>query len=178
MFDLYSYTDKDTQALIDSMIYLVDTREHDGKNDHILKAFDKMNIKWKKKKLNYCDYSFMIPANPELGIMRDMDFSHKIVIERKANLDEICGNITKERDRIEKEFALAPQDKVLIIENATYSDMIHGKYRSQYAPKSFWATMHSFWHRYNIPVVFLQDPTDTAYFIRGYFQYWLREKLK
>lgn len=160
------------------MIYLYDTREHDGKNQHILNAWDKMGIAYKRKKLDYCDYSFMIPKNENLGILRDLDFSKLIAVERKSSLDELAGNMTKERDRIKKEFTLAPVNKVLLIENASYSDMLNGHYRSDYAAKSYWATLHSFWHKYNIPFVFMPNPQESAYFIRGYFQYWLRNYLK
>lgn len=160
------------------MIYIYDTREHDGKNQHILDTWDKMGITYKKKKLDYGDYSFLVPANDDLGIPRDLDFSHKIIVERKASLDEFAGNVTKERDRIKKEFTLAPPEKVLLIEGASYSDMLNGRYRSEYAPKSYWATLHSFWHEYGIPFVFMPNPTESAYFIRGYLQYWLRNFLK
>ena len=160
------------------MIYIYDTREHDGKNQHILDAWDKMGIAYKKKKLDYGDYSFLVPANKDLDIPRDLDFSRQIVVERKASLDEFAGNATKERERIKKEFTLAPTEKVLLIENASYSDMLNGRYRSDYAPKSYWATLHSFWHEYGIPFVFMPNPAESAYFIRGYFQYWLRNFLK
>lgn len=137
-----------------------------------------MGITYKRRKLSYCDYSFMLPKNEELGIPRDLDFSRLVAVERKANLDELAGNMTKERERIKKEFALAPKDKVLLIENASYSDMLNGNYRSEYAAKSYWASLHAFWHQYNIPFVFMPNPNESAYFIRGYFQYWLRDFLK
>lgn len=38
----------------------------------------------------------------------------KVVIERKASLEEISGNLTKERERFEKELSLAPKEKVLL----------------------------------------------------------------
>ena len=107
------------------MIYIYDTREHDGKNQHILDAWDKMGISYKKKKLDYGDYSFLVPANEDLDIPRDLDFSRQIVVERKASLDEFAGNCVKERERIKKEFTLAPPEKVLLIENASYSDMLN-----------------------------------------------------
>lgn len=160
------------------MVYLVDTREHENKNTHITDVWDKLGIQWKKKKLDYGDYSFKLPKNPDLGIPWDLDFSKKIVVERKNSLDELAGNCVDDRERLKREFALAPSEKVLLIENATYSDMLHGNYRSKYAAKSFWATIHSFWHEYGIPVMFMPDPKDSAYFIRGYFQYWLRNYLK
>lgn len=160
------------------MVYLVDTREHENKNTHITDVWDKLGIQWKKKKLDYGDYSFKLPKNPDFGIPWDLDFSKKIVVERKNGLDELAGNCVDDRERLKREFALAPSEKVLLIENATYSDMLHGNYRSKYAAKSFWATIHSFWHEYGIPVMFMPDPKDSAYFIRGYFQYWLRNYLK
>lgn len=178
MLQLYKYTDSEIEKLLKSMVYLYDTREHDGKNQHILDAWDKMSISYKKKKLNYGDYSFMIPADEKLCIPRDLDFSSKVVVERKANLDEFANNLTEERERIKKEFTLAPQTKVLLIENATYSDMLHGNYRSDYNPKSYWGSIHSLWHQFNIPVVFMQSKEESAYFIRGYLQYWLRNYLK
>lgn len=160
------------------MVYLVDTREHENKNTHITDVWDKLGIKWKKKKLDYGDYSFMIPANPDLGIPWDLNFSKKIVVERKNSLDELAGNCVDDRERLKREFTLAPSEKVLLIENASYSDLLHGNYRSKYAAKSFWATIHSFWHEYDLPVMFMPDAKDSAYFIRGYFQYWLRNFFK
>ena len=160
------------------MIILVDTREKTGKNDHILSYFDSKNISWEKRKLDYGDYSVAIPANPDLGILRDLYFDRDIVIERKASLDEFAGNVTKERDRIKKELTLAPANKVLIIENGSYADMVNGAYRSEYAPKSYYGTFHSFWHEFNIPIIFMPDPKYTGMFIRGYFQYYLRGIIK
>ena len=88
------------------MIILVDTREK--VNDHIISSFDKNEISYKKKALEYGDYSFALPKNEALSIPRDMYFNKKVCIERKASLEEICGNLTKERDRFEKELSLAP----------------------------------------------------------------------
>ena len=178
MLELYSYTDKEMDQLLNSMVYLVDTREHENKNTHITDMWDKMGLNYKKKKLDYGDYSFMIPANQELGIIRDLYFQKKIVIERKNSLDELAGNLKTDRERLKREFTLAPDEKVLLIESATYSDLLHGNYRSEYSAKSFWASVHSFWHEFGIPVVFMPNPNESAYFIKGYFQYWLRNFLK
>lgn len=178
MLDLYKYTDKEIEEIIKSMIILYDTREHEGKNDHILNYFDKVGIKYKKKKLDYGDYSFMIPKNEELGIPRDCDFSKYIIVERKASLEEFSGNLTNGRDRVEKEFALAPANKVLMIEGGGYSDMVNGRYNTKYNNKSYWASIHSFWHKYNLPTVFMPDPKCSGMFIRGYFEYYLKNILK
>lgn len=164
------------EELISSMVILVDTREK--VNDHILEYFDKKNIAHKKKALDYGDYSFMIPANEKLSIPRDLYFTNKVVVERKASLEEISNNLTKERDRFEKELCLAPKTKVLLLENANYSDIATGNYNTQYNKKSFWASIHSFWFKYSIPIFFMPDNKWSGLFIRGYFEYYLKNYIR
>lgn len=175
MFDLMHYSDAEKNEIIGSMVILCDTREHEGKNEHILKYFDEKNIAHKSKALKYGDYSFYIPKNEKLDIPRPLYFDKKIIVERKNSLTEFCGNLSKDRDRLKREFALAPKEKIMIIENATYEDMVLGKYRSEYSPKSLWATVHSFWHEYNLPIIFLKDNKYTAKFMMGYFGYYLKK---
>ena len=82
------------------MTILVDTREQ--KADHIIDYFDRKGVNHKKKALDYGDYSFMILANEKLGIQRDMYFDSKVCVERKGSLEEISGNLSKDRARFEK----------------------------------------------------------------------------
>lgn len=158
------------------MVILVDTREQ--KNDHIIYSFDKNNIFYKKKALDYGDYSFMLPKNGDLSILRDMYFDKKVCIERKASLEEISGNLTKGRDRFEKELCLSPKTKVLLIENASYSDVATGNYQTQYNKKSFLASLHSFWFKYDAPIMFMPDNKYSALFIKKYFEYYLKNYLR
>lgn len=176
MIDKFKYTDKEIKEILKSLTILCDTREQ--KNAHIIEYFDSVKVNYKQKKLDYGDYSFMIPKNPEMDIPRDLYFDKEIMIEKKNGLDELAGNTTKERDRFEKELALSPPNKVLLVENSTYSDLIEGKYRSDYSPKAYWATLHTFMVRYNIPVFFMPDKKYSGVFIRGYFTYYLKEKLR
>ena len=125
-----------------------------------------------------CDYSFYIPANDSLNIPRALFFDKEIAIERKASLDELANNWTKERDRFEKEMCLAPKTKVLLIENSNYEDIINGNYRSQYNKKAFLATLHTFWFRYNMPVFFMPNKNTSALFIKKYFEYYLKDFLR
>lgn len=172
----YKYTDAEMDKLIESMVILVDSREK--VNDHILQYFDKAGIHYEVKKLDYGDYSFYIPKNEDLGIPRDLYFNKKVIVERKGSLEELSGNLTKERDRLEKEFSLAPKTKVMVIENASYADMVTGHYDTKYNNKSFWASVHSLWHKYNIPIIFMPDKSFTGFFIRGYFTYYLKNYLR
>lgn len=176
MISCYKYTDKEIDELISSMVILVDTRER--KADHITDSFDKNKIAYKKKALSYGDYSFMLPKNEDLSIPRDMLFDKKVVIERKGSLEEISGNLTNGRDRFEKELSLAPRTKVLLIENGNYSDVVTGNYRTQYNRKSFLGTLHSFWFKYEVPVMFMPEPKYSALFIKKYFEYYLKNYLR
>ena len=67
---------------------------------------------------------------------------------------------------------------MLMIENAPgYKDIINHEYRTKYKPKSFIGTLHSFKHRYNLDVVFV-DHNFSGNFIYYSFYYWLRNYLK
>lgn len=176
MLDKFKYTDKELDQLISSMTILIDTREK--KNEHIISYFDSKGIQHKSKKLDYGDYSFMIPKNEALNIPRDVYFDGEIILERKGSAEELSGNFTKERDRIEKEFTLAPKTKVLLLEGCSYSDIVTGNYNTQYNKKSYWASIHSFWHKYNLPVFFMPDNKYSGIFIRGYFEYYLKNYLR
>ena len=158
------------------MVILVDTREK--RNTHITQYFDKAKIAYIEKALDYGDYSFYIPKNEKLSIPRDMYFDQKIIVERKGSLEELSGNLTKERDRLEKELSLSPKIKVLLIENANYSDVVTGNYDTKYNNKSFWASIHSMWHKYNTPFIFVPDNAYTGFFIKGYFTYYLKNYLR
>lgn len=70
------------------------------------------------------------------------------------------------------------KNKVIIIENANYSDIVTGNYNTQYNNKSYWASVHSFWHKYNVPIIFMPDNLYTGFFIRGYFEYYLKNYIK
>ncbi len=176
MLDKFKYTDKELDELVKSMTILVDTREKN--NQHLLDYWDSKGIPHKKKALSYGDYSFMLPQNENLNIPRDMYFDGEVIVERKGSLEEISGNLTKERDRLEKEFSLAPKIKVLLIEGGTYADIVTGNYNTQYNKKSFWASLHSFWHKYNIPISFMPDNKYSGIFVRGYFEYYLKNYLR
>jgi ERCC4-type nuclease len=172
----FKYTDKELDELISSMVILVDTREK--KNEHITDYFDRKKITYKKKALDYGDYSFLVPANENLSIPRDLIFSSKVVIERKGSLEEISGNLTNGRDRFEKELCLAPKNKVLLIENGSYADIATGKYNTQYNRKSFLSSLHSFWFKYNVPIMFMPDNKYSGLFIREYFEWYLKNYIR
>ncbi len=56
----YKFSVEEIKKLTKSMVILVDSREK--KNTHILDYFRKQKISFQTEKLEYGDYSFMIPA--------------------------------------------------------------------------------------------------------------------
>lgn len=82
----------DKMAFMKGVTVLIDTREQ--VNEHITQEFQKMGVMFESRKLDYGDYSFMVDGK---------DFSSSCVIERKADIDEVYGNVTTDRERIEKE---------------------------------------------------------------------------
>ncbi|MBR2679409.1 MAG: nuclease, partial [Exiguobacterium sp.] len=127
------WTDKDLADALKEMRIIVDTREQ--VNDHVTAAFTKNKVQWFNRKLDIGDYS------AQLG---EDTFEKSVVIERKHNLDELCGNMTADRDRFEREFlrAKAYSTKVfLLIEEASWDDVFLGNYRSKLSPKSLLASL-------------------------------------
>ena len=173
----YHYTKTELKQLLDSIVILADTREKE--NNHILNYLDKQGIKHKSKKLDFGDYSFMLPANKELGISRDIYFSNSISIERKAGLNELSNNFTHKRTQFENELIRANGSKfILLVEDQQgYQNILQHNYRTKYKPKSFIASLATFQARYNLDIRFMNKELS-GNFIYYSLRYWAREYLK
>lgn len=161
------WTDKELAEELKKLTIICDTREQDR---HVSEWFEKNKVKTITRKLDTGDYS------AQLG---NLSMEREIVVERKHNLDEICGNFTVERERFEREFMRAKAygtKVVLIVENATWSDIFLGNYRSKTSPKSLLGSLLSWMVRFNITVTFCK-PEETARIIYGIFYYYAKEAL-
>ena len=176
MLSHYKYTDKEKEELIKSLTIIVDSREK--VNGQILEWFDKNHVKYVVKALKNGDYSFYVPANEKLNIDRDLYFDRQIMIERKASLEEISGNITQNRARFEEELATFSGKKYLMIENANYSDIIQKNYKTDISPKAFLATLHTYNHRYGLELMFIPDAAFSGVYIYGVLSYYLQSQLR
>ena len=176
MFGNYHYTDGELKTLLKSLTVIIDTREQE--NYHITEYLDKKKIPYKGQKLDFGDYSFMIPAHPELGIMRAIYFTGSMAIERKNSLEELSGNLTSDRARFEAELIRGAGAKlILMVENSSYSDIVAHRYNTQYEPKSFIATLKTYEARYGLGINFVNEMC-AGNFIYHTFYYYLREYLK
>lgn len=112
-------------------------------------------------------------------MIEDMTFEHDFFVERKANLTEICGNFTQNRERFEREFLRAKADHAkpfLLIEDNTLDDVYLGDYRSQLSPKSLIASFLTWQTRFNATIMFCSKQ-NSGRLIYGILYYAAREKL-
>jgi ERCC4-type nuclease len=163
------YTDKEIGDMLKQLTVICDTREQ--VNENITGYLDSKKIPRITRKLDTGDYSAMIG---------DMTLEHDVVIEKKNGLDEIAGNFTVDRQRFENEFTRAKAEGLkvfLLIENASWSDILLHNYRSKLAPKSLIASLLSWQVRFNVTIIFC-NPSETGQIIYGILYYAAREALK
>lgn len=175
------YTDKEVRAILKQMGILADTREQ--KWEHIRWALDNAGCPVERGKLGQGDYTAFVPMSAFPGF-QDVpglySLQDEVVIERKANLDEIAGNFTTGRERFEREFirAKARDIKVhLLIENASWADIFSHNYHSQLNPKSLEGSLRSWQAKYNVSIEFCR-PEESARTIYNILHYWLKAKLE
>lgn len=169
------YTDKEIEKILKSIVILIDTREKVF--SHIKLWFKSNKINYEIYGLNFGDYSFKIPKNEKLGILEDIYFTDVIAIERKANAEEISGNLTEGRERFKREFNRGNKKIRLLIEDSSYSDICKGNYNTEFNAKSFIGSLHSIQEEFNTPF-FFTDKEHSAQYIYNTFKYYLRNELK
>lgn len=119
-------------------------------------------------------YSFVQPN----GLLTPM--GGKFVIERKMSLDELAGCFTHDRERFEREFERsvnAGAKMVLIVENASWENLLAGKYRSRFQPEAFIASLIAWETRYGFRTVMCKEET-TPRLIYEYCKRDLKERLE
>jgi ERCC4-type nuclease len=162
------WTETDLVAALSDLKIIADSREQ--VNNHITEYWDRKKVPYFTRKLDVGDYS------AQLG---DYTLEHDIAVERKHNIDEICGNLTQDRDRFEREFlrAKAIGCKVfLIIENASWNDVLCHNYSSLMDSKSLFASLCAWQARFNVTIVFA-DKANMASILYGILYYYCRKEL-
>jgi hypothetical protein len=98
-------------------------------------------------------------------------------VERKAHLEELSGNFTNDRDRIENELWRGRGKIDFVIENGSLDRIIKGDYKTQYDKHSFIATVLSFKDRYDVGFNFVEKE-NSAELIYKLLYYRLRREVK
>jgi ERCC4-type nuclease len=142
-----------------------------------------------EKGLKVGDYTIAV----QLPNKEVVNFQDKIVIERKADLNELCSNLfdSKSKDeegltRFERELKRAYEQNIkvhLVVETTDMHSKIlsskHFRYdkASKVTPASFYAMLHSLTSRYNVSIWYC-DKKDSARLIHDILYYGAREHLK
>lgn len=83
------------------MTIQVDTREHASEWNRIQKQFDELGIQYVRSKLYVGDYMSLDNA--------------RLVIDRKKDLQELCGNVCQQHERFKKELIRAMEAGIQIV---------------------------------------------------------------
>ena len=141
----------------------------------------------KDKGLKVGDYTIAVQLkNGEV-----INFQDKVVIERKADLNELCCNFFSEKDtegktRLERELDRAKEQGIkviLLVEvDNMHSKILSSKYfrfdkASKVSPASFNAILRSLQAKYNISIEYCKRE-DSARLIHDILYYHCREYLK
>lgn len=169
---MFKYTEAEIKNILKQATVVIDTREQ--KCSHITSYFDKHKINYCYEKLEFGDYTIKVQMP---NSTREYYLQNKCAIERKANLNELSGNFTQARERIEKEFLRGKGAMYLLIEDALYEDILLHNYDTKYNPKAFISTLKAFEARYQLHVSFLKDKAYSGDFIYKTLIYNLRELL-
>lgn len=160
-------TESELKKRLSDLKIIVDTREQ---QTHIVEYFEKHKIPYDNRALETGDYSAMVG---------NMTLERDVVCERKHSLDELCQNYSNDRARFEREFirAKAYGTKIfLIVENATWTDVFLGNYRSKLSSKSLMGSILSWLARFPVTLLFCK-PEETPRLIYGILYYYTREEL-
>lgn len=169
----------DIKAALESAEVLVDTREQiTGRAERRLKS---LQLPYKRCTLKFCDYAIncTLPDGSQLYDTSRTVMPHTAVIERKMSLDELEGCLTRSRDRFEREFTRARDAGApiyLLIEGATWENILTGNYRSRMHPKAFECSLTTLMVRYDLHLIFCREATSGE-LIREILMRDLRERL-
>lgn len=158
---------------------VVDSREQPS--ERAKRRYKSFGCPYSRHTLNYGDYTynFILPDGRKLYSGEETIFPD-VVIERKMDLVELSGCFTQSRKRFAAEFQRATEHGAtvyLLVENATWENLINGKYNTRFNPVSFFASLTAFIARYKLRVLFCKSETSGV-LIKQILYRELKEKLE
>lgn len=152
----------DQKAVLKSMVILSDRREQD--TPRARKRYEAFGVPCERATLSFGDYTYnaTLPGGEKL-YDTSRTVSPTFSIERKESLTEIAGNFTHGRARFQREFERAMERRAkvfLLVEDATWENLMNGRYRSKFRPEAFFASITAWMVRYDISVVFCKEESS------------------
>jgi ERCC4-type nuclease len=176
----YKFSDKEINDILKKLVIIVDTREQ--RNEHIIEFLKLKKHSYISQKLDFGDYSCMIPEGSFKGQQRDIYFDKLRAIERKSSIDELAGNFKEDGARIKKELGHMNKYGIkyeIYVEDEHYFANIRDPegYRSQYDPKALYGRIKSLEAQYNTKIVPISK-TFIGSEIYNTLYYFVRDYLK
>lgn len=147
------------QKCLESFEILIDKREQPSERAN--KRYSQFECPFRRVTLNYCDYTYNFRL-PNGSMLYDYDQTIKAdaAIERKMSLVELSGNFTRGRENFKEEFERAKENNAsiyLLVEDATWENLIYGRYKTKFNSNSFFASITAFMARYQIKPIFCKS---------------------
>ena len=152
----------DIEQCLQSMSILIDTREQPS--ERAMRRYSDFPCPCRRQTLDYGDYTynFVFPDGTELFKPTDRAAGVAIV-ERKMDLNELSNCLTHDRKRFVAEFDRAREHSAkiyLLVEDASWENLINGRYKTKFNPKSYFASVTAFMARYDISPIFCKQETS------------------
>lgn len=146
---------------IESMVILVDTREHPGEDlDRRCKAF---GVPYERKHLSYGDYTYSFTLPDGKTVDQGDPVCGVVVIERKMSLTELSGNLCQEFDRFNREFRRAMDHFAtiyLLVEDASWEKIYNHNYGTKFNEKAYLKRLLRLAAEYDVKPIFCRKETS------------------
>ena len=167
------------RAVLESFEVLIDTREQN--TERARERYERMGVPVFRAKLNYGDYTYnaTLPDGKKL-FDTENPINPLCSIERKMSLDELAMCLGKDRKRFQREFERAKEAGarvILLCENASWENLINGRYRSKLNPNAYLGSLTAWSVRYGFQIVFCKEETSGR-LIREFLYRDLKERLE
>lgn len=145
-----------------SMQIIVDSNEQPSRRAK--KRYEAFGCPYVRQKIDYGDYTynFVLPNGKWLYEPNTRVFP-PVSIERKADLVELSQCFCQSRQRFEREFERALKNNAsmyLLVEDATWENLINGRYATHYNPNAYFASITAWQARYGIQTIFCKSETS------------------
>ena len=145
----------DIKACLDSIQILVDSREQPSERAE--RRYKSFGCPYRRQTLEYGDYTYNFRLNGKELFPEDISIGGDCVIERKASLEELSGNLSHGRERFNREFqkALDAEASVyLLVEDASLQKLYAGHYKTKFRKEAYFASFMAFLAKYHIQPIF------------------------
>ena len=148
------YHPVEVDRILKTMVILVDTREQQTARAE--SRYRQFGCEYERDTLKFGDYSARLTGlNGE-----EISLKNIVCIERKMDLDELCGCFCHGRERFRKEFERAQEAGAavyLLIENDSLDTAYRGSYRSRMNPRALTASIFSWCIEFGITPLFISS---------------------